>query len=119
MADADLRVSDIARNVRLAFDGEVVTSVRYGDEDVDFRVLFEETARRSVDTLADLIIPNARGDFIRLEEVAEFNIDAGPSNIYHFDNERAITVTADVIKGVTTPLAVTDAALGGRDIDND
>ena len=119
LADADLSVSDIARNVRLAFDGEVVTSVRYGDEDVDFRVLFEETARSSVDTLADLIIPNTRGDFIRLEEVAEFNIDAGPSNIYHFDNERAITITADVIKGVTTPLAATGKLIEGIDIDND
>ncbi|MCP4390403.1 MAG: efflux RND transporter permease subunit, partial [Gammaproteobacteria bacterium] len=100
LADADLSVSDIARNVRLAFDGEVVTSVRYGDEDVDFRVLFESTARSSIDTLADLIIPNRRGDFIRLEEVAEFSIDTGPANIYHFDNERAITITADVVKGV-------------------
>ncbi len=119
LADASLNVSDIARNVRLAFDGEVVTSVRYGDEDVDFRVLFEATARSSVDTLADLIIPNSRGEFIRLEEVAEFNIDAGPSNIYHFDNERAITITADVVKGVTTPLAATRMVLEGIDIDSD
>ncbi len=119
LADADLSVSDIARNVRLAFDGEVVTSVRYGDEDVDFRVLFESTARSSIDTLADLIIPNRRGDFIRLEEVAEFSIDTGPANIYHFDNERAITITADVVKGVTTPLAVTGELVKGFDIDND
>ena len=97
LADASMTVSDIARNVRLAFDGEIVTSVRYGDEDVDFRVLFEETARSSIDTLADLIIPNARGEFVRLEEVAEFSIDDGPSNVYHFDNERAITITGDVV----------------------
>ncbi len=119
LADADLSVSDIARNVRLAFDGEIVTSVRYGDEDVDFRVLFEETARNSIDTLADLVVPSRRGDFIRLEEVAEFSIDDGPSNVYHFDNERAITVTADVVKGVSTPLSATAATLEGIDIDAD
>ncbi|MCP4391269.1 MAG: efflux RND transporter permease subunit, partial [Gammaproteobacteria bacterium] len=66
-----------------------------------------------------LIIPNRRGDFIRLEEVAEFSIDTGPANIYHFDNERAITITADVVKGVTTPLAVTGELAKGFDIDND
>jgi multidrug efflux pump subunit AcrB len=119
LADSALTVADIARNVRLAFDGEVVTSVRYGDEDVDFRVLFEESARSSLDTLADLIVPNARGEFIRLEEVAEFSIDAGPSNVYHFDNERAITVTADVAKELTTPLLVTGKATEGIDLDRD
>ena len=112
-------MADIARNVRLAFDGEIVTSVRYGDEDVDFRVLFEETARSSLDTLADLIVPNARGEFIRLEEVAEFSIEAGPSNVYHYDNERAITVTADVTKELTTPLLATAAAIEGIDLDRD
>ena len=119
LADSALTVSDIARNVRLAFDGEVVTSVRYGDEDVDFRVLFEDTARSSLDSLSDLVIPNARGEFIRLEEVAEFSIDAGPSNMYHFDNERAITVTADVVKDVITPLVAIDKALAGIDVDSD
>ncbi len=119
LADAALTVSDIARNVRLAFDGEVVTSVRYGDEDVNFRVVFEETARSSLDTLTDLVIPNARGDFIRLEEVAEFNSSAGPSNVYHFDNERAITITADVTKDVVTPLVATDAVLESIDLDRD
>jgi len=119
LADAALTVADIARNVRLAFDGEVVTSVRYGDEDVDFRVLLEETARTSLDSLADLVVPNARGDFIRLEEVAEFSVDAGPANVYHFDNERAITITADADLDVTTPLVATAAALDGIDLDSD
>jgi multidrug efflux pump subunit AcrB len=119
LADSALTVSDIARNVRLAFDGEVVTSVRYGDEDVDFRVQFEDTARSSLDSLSDLVIPNARGEFIRLEEVADFSIDAGPSNMYHFDNERAITITGDVTKDVTTPLKATSEALAGINIDID
>jgi multidrug efflux pump subunit AcrB len=119
LADSALTVSDIARNVRLAFDGEVVTSVRYGDEDVDFRVLFEDTARSSLDSLSDLVIPNARGEFVRLEEVAEFTLDTGPSNMYHFDNERAITVTADVVKDVMTPLVATELALAGIDVDTD
>lgn len=119
LADSALTVSDIARNVRLAFDGEVVTSVRYGDEDVDFRVLFEDTARGSLDSLSDLVVPNARGEFIHLEEVADFTIEAGPSNVYHYDNERAITITADVVKDVITPLNASELALAGIDIDAD
>ena len=119
LADSALTVSDVARNVRLAFDGEIVTSVRYGDEDVDFRVLFEESSRASLDSLADLVIPNARGDFIRLEEVAEFNINAGPSNVYHFDNERAITITADVNPEIMTPLKASNMILDTINTDKD
>ena len=112
-------MSDIARNVRLAFDGEVVTSVRYGDEDVDFRVIFNESLRSSLDSLADLVIPNTRGEFIRLEEVADFNIDAGPSNVYHFDNERAITITADVNTDIMTPLKASNLIVDAIDTDKD
>ncbi len=60
LADAGLTVADVARNVRLAFDGEIITSVRYGEEDVDFRVIFEESARRTQDTLQRVGDPEQR-----------------------------------------------------------
>ena len=116
LADFGLSVADVANTVRLAYDGEVVTSVRYGDEDVEFRVLLEKSARGSIDTLARLTIPDREGRFIRLQEVARFTTEPGPSNIYHFENERAITVTADVDKAVVTPIAVTDQIVEGLDL---
>ena len=54
LAENELSVADVAKNIRLAYDGEVVTSVRYGEEDVDFRVILEEEARGSAEVLADL-----------------------------------------------------------------
>ena len=39
--------------------------------------------------------------------------------MYHYDNERAITITADVIKELTTPLDATANLLDGIDIDTD
>jgi multidrug efflux pump subunit AcrB len=117
LAEADLSVADVAKNVRLAYDGEIVTSVRYGDEDVDFRVMLEAQARTSPQTLEELIIPNRQGRFIRLEEIADFTVEPGPSNFYHFDNERTIAVTADVIKDKTTPLAATQQVLEAIDLD--
>jgi multidrug efflux pump subunit AcrB len=119
LADAGLTVADVARNVRLAFDGEIVTSVRYGEEDVDFRVILEESARRTEDTLRDLVIPNNAGRFIRLGEVARFSTEPGPSNVYHFDNERTITITGDVDNTLTTSLQATEAALAGLDLGRD
>ena len=43
-----LSVNAVAQNLRLAFDGDVVTSVRYGDDDVDFRV---QLAKKSLNDL--------------------------------------------------------------------
>jgi multidrug efflux pump subunit AcrB len=119
LAENQLSVADVAKNIRLAYDGEIVTSVRYGDEDVDFRVILEEEARGSAEVLGQLIIPNASGRFIKLEEVADFRVGPGPSNFYHFNNERTITVTADIEKGETTPLLVTEAVLDAIDVEQD
>lgn len=119
LADAGLSVADVAKNVRLVYDGEIVTSVRYGDEDVKFRVILEQTARSSIQSLAELVIPNRKGRFIQLQEVASFSTEPGPSNFYHFDNERTITITADVIKEKITPLVATSRLMDEIDMDND
>jgi multidrug efflux pump subunit AcrB len=112
-------VADVAESIRLAYDGEIVTSVRYGDEDVDFRVILEKEARTSTDYLAGLVIPNQFDRFVELQEVAKFALEPGLSNIHHFDNERSLTVTADVAKGETTPLLAVQSALSDVDLDRD
>ena len=99
-----LTVADIAQNVRIAYDGEVVTSVRYGDEDVDFRVVFEEEARRRTDQIRELPIPNRQGRLIPLGQVASLNLGPGAADYRHYNGERATTVEADVDKEVITPL---------------
>jgi multidrug efflux pump subunit AcrB len=114
-----LTVADIAQNVRIAYDGQTVTSVRYGDEDVDFRIQFQEKVRTGTKYLSDLPIPNRRGRLIPLKEVAWFQTGPGPSNYYHFDGERAITITADIVKDQTTSLQATQAILGHFKLDRD
>jgi multidrug efflux pump subunit AcrB len=114
-----LTVEDVAQTVRIAYDGDIVTSVRYGDEDVDYRVLFEEEARADPESLSDLLIANAQGRLIALRDVATLQIGPGPSSYYHYDRDRATTVTADVAKGTTTPLGVVQAAVGHFDLDRD
>ncbi|MFQ5791659.1 MAG: efflux RND transporter permease subunit, partial [Acidobacteriota bacterium] len=114
-----LTVADVAQNVRIAYDGEVVTSVRYGDEDVDFRVLFQEKARRQPRFLAELLVPNRQGRLIPLKEAAWLKTGPGPSNYYHYDEQRAVTITADITKGETTSLEATEAVLNHVDLDKD
>lgn len=107
LARLGLTVADIAQNVRIAYDGEVVTSVRYGDEDVDFRVLFLEEVRKEPELLKEFLIPNNRGRLIPLKEVATLETTPGPSNFFHFDDERAVTITADIEKDGLTSIEAT------------
>jgi multidrug efflux pump subunit AcrB len=114
-----LTVADIARNVRIAYDGEIVTSVRYGDEDVEFRVIMESEARRDPGFLTDLLIPNAYNRLIPLGEVATLRRAPGSSTFFHYGGERAVLVTADVNKDIVSPLAATQQVESAFDLERD
>lgn len=101
-----LNVSQIADTIRMAYDGLVVTDVRYEDEDVDFRVLLEEGARAKEGYLNNLLVTNRRGKLIPLGKVAKFEEGVGTKEIKHFDGERALTITGGIDKTLTTPLKV-------------
>jgi len=114
-----LSVADIAQNVRIAYDGEVVTSVRYGEEDVDFRVIMDEKARRNIDYLHNLKIPNVQGRLIPLKEVAKLKSGPGKSNFRHYDGERTITIDADLNQEIITSVEVTDSVFSQFNLEKD
>ncbi|ASQ90264.1 acriflavin resistance protein [Prosthecochloris sp. GSB1] len=109
LARLGLSVADIARTVRTAYDGQVVTSVRYGEEEVDFRVMLQKYARKKIEYLQDLSIPNRTGRLIPLREVADFEQGTGPSVFHHYDGERSITISSDVQQDTVTPIEVMQA----------
>jgi multidrug efflux pump subunit AcrB len=114
-----LTVADIAQNVRIAYDGQVVTSVRYGEEDVDFRLMMSEKARQRQQYLKKLQIPNNRGRLIRLSEVAQLKSSPGHSDYRHYDGERTTTITADLAQDIVVPSEVTEAVFNNFDLDKD
>jgi multidrug efflux pump subunit AcrB len=114
-----LTVADVAQNVRIAYDGEIVTSVRYGEEDVDFRVMIEERARKQLGYLNELPIPNRQGRLIPLRRVATLEAGPGPADYRHNDGERTITIEADVDQEMITPLEVTQGVFAHFDLDKD
>ncbi len=112
-----LSVADIAQNVRIAYDGQVVTSVRYGEEDVDFRVMLQKYARQKLEYLKELSIPNPSGRLIPLSEVAGFRSGPGPSTFHHYDGERSITISAEVDQQRLTPLEAMQSVERHFDLD--
>jgi multidrug efflux pump subunit AcrB len=114
-----LTVADVARNVRLAFDGEVVTNVRYGDEDVAFRVIIDEKVRQDLDFVNQILIPNRQGRMIPLGDLAVLVPGPGQPDIRHFDSERTVTIEADVDQDSITPLEATNTVLNHYNISRD
>jgi multidrug efflux pump subunit AcrB len=120
LSQLGLTVADVAQAVRLAYDGYVVSRVRYGEEDVNFRVLLEEEIRKRPEELGELQIPNIQGRLIPLKEVAEFITGPGPSSFFHYDAERTITVSAGLAEGSSlTPLDATNAIFNNFDLSRD
>ncbi|MCK4653548.1 MAG: efflux RND transporter permease subunit [Candidatus Cloacimonetes bacterium] len=114
-----LTVADVAQNVRIAYDGQIITSVRYGDEDVDYRVIVSEKARKQLDYLMEILIPNRQGRLIPLKQVAKLKTGPGPSDFRHYDGERTITIEADIEQDAITPLEVTQLVQAQFDLDRD
>mgnify|MGYP001197454978 CR=1 FL=1 len=110
-------VADIAQNLRIAYDGEVVTSVRCGEEDVGFRVMLEERAHRRLNYLSELLVPNQHGELVKLKTVVGFETGPGSSKYHHYDGERTITITADVDQEIATSLEVTRKVLDQLNFD--
>jgi len=119
LARLGLTVADVARTVRIAYDGEIVTDIRSKDEDVEFRVMFPDYAREDLRYLESLLVPNNQNRLIRLGEIANLEMGPGPSNYFHYDRERTTVVTADLDKGKTTPVMVTDSVVNNYDLDKD
>jgi multidrug efflux pump subunit AcrB len=111
LARLGLTVADVATNVRVAYDGEVVTGIRQGDEDVNFRVQLREEARKSEEYLLGLSIPNRQGRLIKLKSVCELETRPGLLAFRHSNGERTTTITADVDQDVITSLEATARVL--------
>ena len=111
LAKLGLTVADVAQTVRVAYDGEVATSVRYGEEDVEFRVIYPKSARIRTDYLSQLHVANQDRRLIPITQFARFESGPGPANFNHYKGERSITVSADINTDKTTSVVATNQVL--------
>lgn len=95
-AAAGLTVAQVGTSVRAAFEGNVATSIRKLDEEIDVRVSLPEESRSEEGSLFGLMIPNSLGQLIPLKQIASFISDRNLLDIRHEAGRRQVNVTADV-----------------------
>ncbi len=111
LAQFGLDVKTVAATVRTAFAGTNATSVQDPESKLEYRVEIDDRYKNSEEFLMDLLIPNSRGNLVRLREIARLEKTKGMSSIRHYDGERSIAVTADINTAETTSLKANEEAI--------
>ena len=82
--------------LKTAYNGLDVSSLREGNEDYDITVQLQESDRKVVDVLHELMIPAPSGELIPLSTLAEIRFAGSIGDIVRINNERVVTVKANV-----------------------
>jgi multidrug efflux pump subunit AcrB len=115
MARLDVDFSAVNDYLKAAFTGINVTNVRYGDDDVDFRIYLGGD-QQSEDFLALLKINNRQGRPIPLKQFVSLQKIKGEPNFNHFNGQRSVVLSGSVDDEITTSGVVISQALKRLDL---
>ncbi len=99
LAQQGIGLATAATYVRNLINGSLQTYYREDGDEYDVKVRFEPTARRSVEDIENMIIPNAMGQNVRIRDIATVEESAIPPTIERKDRQRVVTVNAVLADG--------------------
>ena len=106
IANLGLNIAVIQQVIRTGFSGSYASTMRLGDEDINFNIELSQKSKEEITVLEQLLIPNNRGRLIRLVDIATIEEVAGSPDYHHYDGKRSITVSGDIDKDVITSTEV-------------
>ena len=95
-ADLGIRMADVASTLRVLVGGEKVGFYREEGEQYDVRLRLAERFRQDAGTLADVTVPAASGQLVRLANLAHLVPGMSPAQIDRYAQERQITVVSNL-----------------------
>lgn len=96
IARYNLNIASINRVVNTAFAGQSAGNVYEGEKRFELVVRLDETQRKNLEDIRNLLIPTPGGTQIPLYLVADVNIIEGPAQIQREDAKRRIVVGFNV-----------------------
>jgi multidrug efflux pump subunit AcrB len=108
-----LTVADLGRQLRTAFDGQLVQIFQDGPDEVEVRVRLPEAERATLASLYRLNIRTPSGESVPLTSVADWRSRRGFEVLRHADGRLAVEVTADVDTSVNNSNRITAALQQG------
>ena len=104
-ADLGVTTSALSQTIRIATLGDIdqnVAKFSLSDRQIPIRVALAEDSRRSLSTIENLPVPTASGGSVPLKVVADIGFGAGPSAIRRYNQERRISIGADLAPGLVS-----------------
>ncbi|HVI98941.1 MAG TPA: efflux RND transporter permease subunit [Sphingomonas sp.] len=108
---ADLGVTTAAMSsaIRIATLGDIdQNSARFSlsDRQIPIRVALSENARERLSTIQNLPVTTQSGGSVPLRVVADIGFGAGPTKIERLNQQRQLTIGADLAQGVVSGVAM-------------
>ncbi|MES2753680.1 MAG: efflux RND transporter permease subunit [Pseudomonadota bacterium] len=104
-ANLGVTTSALSNAIRVATLGDIdQNSARFSlsDRQIPIRVALDQNARSRLATIENLPVPTASGGSVPLNLVAEIGFGSGPTRISRVNQQRQLTVGADLAKGVVS-----------------
>ena len=91
-----LTTNTIGFALKSAYNGLEVSSFREGSDDYDITVQLREEDRKVMDVLYQLLLPTPSGELVPLTTIADIRFGGSMGDINRINNERVVTVKANV-----------------------
>lgn len=92
MAMYGVTKADAQAVIEMAIGGKTATTKYEGERKFDVRIRYQKDYRKDEQDIAELMVPNMRGDHIPLKEISEIHVVTGPAFIYRDNTKRFIGV---------------------------
>ncbi len=99
LANYGIGLSTAASYVRSMITGSQMTYFREDGEEYDVKVRFEPTARLGIDDIENMLIPNGRGQYVRVKDIGRVIESSIPPTIERKDRQRYVTVSGVLADG--------------------
>jgi len=96
--DAGIDATEVGNVIQMAFLGKTTKNqYNVGDSDYDIRLQMNPGNRLNIDDVANLRVSTKTGAFVRLGDIAEVKLAAGPTQIDRESRQRQVIVYANSI----------------------
>lgn len=107
-ANLGVTTASLSNAIRIATLGDIdQNSARFSlsDRQIPIRVALSQSARTELSTIQNLPVPTQNGGSVPLGVVADIGLGAGPTKIERLNQQRRITLGADLAPGVQQGVA--------------
>jgi len=95
----NVSLADVAETVRAAYYGVEVTRLQRGRHEVKLMVRYPKEERGALQSFENIRVRTPQGAELPIMELAQVEVTRGASEINRVDQQRSITVSADVKEG--------------------